>query len=87
VKQLTLRGLDKELERKLRETARASGVSLNRAALDLMRRGAGVCASSSKPNTVGDSLDHLIGTWSAADERRLLAALEPFEQVDESLWR
>jgi hypothetical protein len=87
VKQLTLRGLDKELERKLRETARASGVSLNRAALDLMRRGAGVGASSSTPNTVGDSLDHLIGTWSAADERRLLAALEPFEQVDESLWR
>ena len=87
MKQLTLRGLDKELERKLRETARASGVSLNRAALDLMRRGAGVGAPAVKPNTVGDSLDHLIGTWSAADERRLLAALEPFEQVDESLWR
>ena len=82
MKQLTLRGLDKGLERKLRETARAEGVSLNRAALLLMRRGAGVKVPPGESNTVGNSLDHFIGTWSAADERRFLAALEPFEKVD-----
>jgi len=37
VKQLTVRGFDKELERRLRDVARTKGVSLNQAALILLR--------------------------------------------------
>ncbi len=36
--QLTVRGFDKDLQRCLREFARRQGVSLNRAAVTLMRR-------------------------------------------------
>lgn len=32
-------------------------------------------------NEVGDSLDHLIGTWTEAEEIEFLRALEPFERV------
>jgi hypothetical protein len=85
LKQLTLRGFDKELERRLREQARADGVSLNRAALRLMRRGAGL-DDAVPANAVGSALDYLIGTWSEAEERRLRDATAVFERVDEDLW-
>ena len=86
MKQLTLRGFDRDLDRKLREEARTSGVSLNRAALRLLRRGAGLAAST-PPNAVGSSLDHLIGTWSEADERNLRDSTAVFERVDKDFWR
>lgn len=34
---------------------------------------------------IGNSLDHLIGRWSAQDEQDFLKAIEVFEQVDESI--
>jgi methylmalonyl-CoA mutase N-terminal domain/subunit len=84
--QLTVRGFDADLERRLRLEARNAGVSLNQAALRLLRRGAGLGEPTSS-NTVGSSLDHLIGTWSEADERELLDATAVFERVDEEFWR
>ena len=86
LKQLTLRGFDKELERRLRNEAKANGTSLNRAALKLMRRGTGLDASAAA-NVVGSGLDHVIGTWSESDERSLRSATAVFERVDEDFWR
>jgi len=37
--------------------------------------------------TIGDSLDHFFGTWSAEEEAELLKATEVFEQIDESFWK
>jgi hypothetical protein len=86
IKQLTLRGFDADLERRLHLEARNAGVSLNQAALRLLRRGAGL-GDAARSNTVGSSLDHLIGTWSEADERELLEATAFFERVDDEFWR
>ena len=36
---------------------------------------------------VGASLDHLIGTWSADDERAMREAVRVFGRVDADLWR
>jgi hypothetical protein len=85
--QLSLRGFDKELARRIRELARREHVSLNKAALLLMRRGAGLVESGPLPATVGDALDGFIGRWSAADEKRLLQSIAPCETVDEALWK
>jgi hypothetical protein len=86
LKQLTIRGFDKPLERRLRDEARSDGLSLNRAALKLMRRGAGLDRAAPAEG-VGASLDHLIGTWSAEDARAMRHAVRVFERVDEDLWR
>ena len=86
LKQLTLRGLDPELERRLRLEARNGGISLNQAALRLLRRGAGLAGDRSAPNEVGPALDHLIGTWSEADARSVQQATQVFERVDEEYW-
>lgn len=86
VKQLTLRGVDRQLERSLREEARSADVSLNKAALRLLRRGAGLDEPGASAR-VGSSLDHLIGTWSEADAHAVAEATAAFEQVDEDLWK
>ena len=84
--QLTLRGIDADLERRLRLEARNAGVSLNQAALRLLRRGAGL-GDTAASNAVGGALDHLIGTWSESDERELLDATAVFDRIDEEFWR
>jgi hypothetical protein len=68
---LSLRGFDEELERRLREIARSENVSLNKAALLLLRRGAGLVEPSQSSTAVGDALGRFIGVWSVTDERRL----------------
>jgi len=86
VKKLTVRGFDKELERRLRDVARTKGVSLNQAALILLREGAGLEAPRGRAHLVGDSLEGLIGSWSTAEEAEFLRAISGLEAVDPSLW-
>lgn len=87
IKQLTIRGFDPELERRLRAESRRNGVSLSKAALQLMRRGAGLKGSGAEPDVIGDALDQFIGTMSAEEEREILEAVEAFEVVDEEMWK
>lgn len=87
MKQLTVRGFDKDLERRLRDVAKTRGVSLNQAALFLLREGAGLEAPRRRANVVGDSLDDLIGSWSNAEEAEFLRAIGSLEEIDPSLWR
>lgn len=85
--QLTVRGFDKDLERALRDLARCEGISLNRAALLLMHKGSGLLCGRERSTTVGSSLDHLIGTWTAEEEQEFLEATRGLGQVDEGFWR
>jgi len=87
VQQLSLRGFEAELERRIRQLARREKISLNKAALMLMRRGAGIVESPEASATVGDALDSFIGRWSARDERRLLDSIAACEAVDPDLWK
>ena len=85
--QLTVRGFDEELAEKIRSLARREGISLNKAALRLLRCGAGLGESQAEAGRVGPSLDHLCGTWSEKDEREFLEAVSRTGQVDEEMWR
>ena len=89
VNQLTLRGFDAELERRLREVARKRSISLNRAALFLMRKGAGLAPAERGPGSesIGAGLDKFIGVWSEAEERQLLETVEDLRRVDPELWK
>ncbi len=84
--QLSIRGLDKELARRLREVARERDISLNKAAILLLRKGAGLDTTNRDTNVVGESLDELIGCWTAEDEEEFLRSIGAFEQIDEALW-
>ena len=85
--QLTVRGFDDELAERIQRLAKRDGTSLNQAALKLLRKGAGLADPGQGADTVGSSLNHLIGKWSADEAAELEAALEEFEVIDEGAWR
>ena len=85
--QLTVRGFDDELAERIQRLAKRDGTSLNQAALKLLRKGAGLADPNQGSDTVGSSLDHLIGSWSEDEAAELDAALEEFEVIDEAAWR
>lgn len=84
--QLTIRGFDDELERRLRHVAHERHISLNKAALLLMRTGAGLETNEGRP-VVGNSLDPLMGIWSEDEATEFRAATQGFDRIDEDLWR
>ena len=67
--------------------ARERGVSLNQAALVLLRSGAGLGEPRRSAHIIGSSMDSLIGTWSEREEEAFLKAIEMFEKVDPALWQ
>lgn len=85
IDQLTLRGLDPRVQREIRELARRERISLNKAALRLLEKGAGL-RPTGPADRIGNSLDHLIGTWSEEDSRQFLESIQSCEQVDAELW-
>lgn len=85
--QLSVRGFDKVLERRVRALARREGISLNQAVLLLMRRGAGLVESSESASSVGNALDGFVGRWSAKEEREFLGNLRSLETIDKELWK
>ena len=86
MRQLTIRGFGKEIEEKIRSLAREKDISLNRAALRLLRRGAGLDERSVAEDVIGSSLDHLAGTWSAEDAELMERVEQDFEHIDPELW-
>lgn len=85
IEPLTVREVDDELEKRLRRLAQEEAISLDQAALRLMRRGAGLPTEETK-RPIGHALDEFIGDWSEEEEREFLQAVEVFEQVDEAFW-
>lgn len=83
--QLTIRGFDAELATYIQDLARREGISLNRAVMRLLRRGAEL--DEGKADVVGSSLDHLMGTWSAEEADRIDQALEDFSGIEEAMWK
>lgn len=82
--QLTVRGLDDDLRRRVREVSHERGVSLNKAASYLIRKGAGLLDPRANVAAVGDALDDLIGSWSDQEARDVHDAVDVFERVAES---
>ncbi|WP_420638137.1 hypothetical protein [Candidatus Poriferisocius sp.] len=86
MEQLTVRGFGDELGAAVRDLADRERISLNQAALRLLRRGAGLEGGRGNPKAVGTSLDHLIGSWTAEEADEFDAALEDLQNLDEDLW-
>ena len=78
--QLTLRGFDAVLERELRRVAKAERLSLNQAALKLLRKGAGLADQHLRP--IGDALSSFVGTLSDDDARALELAIRSADEAD-----
>jgi hypothetical protein len=87
IDQLTIRRIDDSLELELRALARAEDLSLNQAAIKLLRKGAGLAIEKPERAVIGDAFDWIIGSLSAAEGQKLDEELKAFSAIDERLWR
>ncbi len=89
LKQLTLRGVETDLAERIRVLAKQERISINKAALRLLRKGAGLdlAAAASRRETIGSTLDRFIGSWTSDEADAVLGATADFQRIDEAFWR
>jgi len=83
--QVTLRGLDPELEKEVRKRARESRKSLNRVILDILQQATGL--GKGKKGSPAESLKQLAGGWGEEEASHFLEAIRSCEQIDEEMWK
>ena len=82
---ISIRGVDEQSLRRLKQTARKRGISLNRLISEMLNGTADRRAGTS-PIEFSD-LDALAGSWTAAEGREFEKATAIFGQIDARLWR
>lgn len=78
---LTIRNVPADVAIALDQEKRRRGSSLNQTVIELLRQGLG--AGTTRSN----GLASLAGAWTADEVRRFEEAVEPFDGVDEEIWR
>jgi hypothetical protein len=85
VKQITVRGIPPDIEKRIRKEAQQKKVSINKALLSILHKSAG------KPQTekkiLFHDLDHLSGVWKKEEAEAFTKALAYQRTVDEDLWK
>ena len=86
MKNITVRGLDPELEEKLKQAARKDGKSVNQVVLDALKKQFGL-EKERRFTTVHRDMDHLFGRWSEEEFEQIQGKIDSERKVDEELWR
>lgn len=79
--QYTLRGVPAQVDRALRERARATGRSINQVALEALALGTGESFRARR------DLSFAAGSLSSLEARQLDASVKQQRRVDRKLWR
>ena len=85
---ITIANFPPDLEKVLKSTAEKRGVSLDTAAIHLMRQGAGLAPLENDAAPIGNALDAYFGTWTEDEADALRNATRALDQVtDETFWK
>ena len=82
--QITLRGLDPEVEKEVRQISKKTKKSINRVIQEIIYKHTG---SNQKHSTESNSLRKLAGGWSEKDSSEFFEAIKSCEQIDEDMWK
>lgn len=83
--QITLSGMDSEMEKEIRRMAQKNGKSLNRVILDMLYQYTGFKKKEKK--SLQESLRKLAGGWSEKDASEFMESIKACEQIDEEMWK
>lgn len=83
--QITLRGMDPEVEKKIRRMARQTGRSLNRTILDIIYQYKGLMKRGNR--SPANSLRKLAGGWNEQEASEFMESIKSCEQIEEDMWR
>lgn len=78
-----LRGIPEEIMDLLKQEAKRLQISVNTLVLNILESSLGI----TREYKTHHELDHLAGTWSAADEKAFKENTQPFEQIDPEQWK
>jgi hypothetical protein len=84
MKQITLRGIPENIETIAQEEARTKGVSLNKAFISLLRKGA-TQQGRKKPRSKSEFASFL-GLWNEEDAAVFDESLRKQRDIDKELW-
>ena len=83
--QITIRDMDPEVEKAIRDLSKKTGKSLNRVIQEIIHKQTGF---DHKPKTpAADSLRRLAGGWSEKDASDFFDTIKSCEQIDEEMWK
>jgi hypothetical protein len=85
VKQITVRGIPPDIEKRIRKEAQQKKVSINKALLSILHKSAGRPQTDKK--ILFHDLDHLSGVWKKEEAEAFAKALAYQRTVDEDLWK
>lgn len=78
-----LRGISSEVMLSLKKEAKRAHTSVNALVLKMIERGLGFTYEKA----IHHDLDHLAGSWTAAEEKAFNKDTQVFEQIDQELWK
>jgi predicted DNA-binding protein len=83
--QITIRGIDPEVEQEVRKISKATGKSLNRVIQEIIYQHIGF--NQKRKTAPADSLRKLAGGWSEKEAADFLETIKSCEQIDEEMWK
>ena len=82
---MTVRGIDTEVAKLLKDQANSEGISVNALLLKMVKESLGV--EKKRRTKIYHDLDHLAGTWSEKDLKEFQENIEYLEKVDKEIWK
>jgi hypothetical protein len=82
---MTVRGIDTEVAKLLKDQANSEGISVNALLLKMVKESLGI--EKKRRTKIYHDLDHLAGTWNEKDLKEFQKNVEDLEKVDKELWK
>lgn len=83
MQQITIRGIEPEIEQKIRRIAKDNGQSINQVLKEIIQKEFGM--GKLKPRA--SSLKQQAGGWSPKEAAEFEFSIKSCEQIDEDMWR
>ena len=87
MKQMTVRGIPREVETMIKKEAERKGLSFNKAFISFLERASGRKGKEKKKKALCHDLDHLSGVWAKEEGETFKKTLQFQRKIDEDLWK
>jgi len=85
MKTMSIRGIDPELAKKLKQAASEQSKSINQLVLDILGNSFGI-RKEKKYTKIFNDLDHLFGSWSEEEFKTIQNKINHDRKIDKELW-
>ena len=85
MKTITIRGIDQELSKRIKDESKKRKKSINQIALKILRSALGL--GDNQVFRTHNDLDLLAGTWTEKDTNLFFNTVEEMNEIDMELWK